>query len=230
MQNEFLDYRHYFRLIKNKILLILAVVVFFSGFMVLKSYNNHENNYERQLTIIVDTFSQKENSDESNKADDLSLYQMLVSTYSELSTSEIVLNDIIEKLNLDLETENLRKMITASPKSGTQILYLNVRTDNLDLTEKITEQLGITLKNTAKEISGEDLIQVIDTTAIKGKSLSEKLKKDIPVYVLLSLIVIINIIIILDLLKQKIRSEEFIKEELKLEVLGKIPLSKEETK
>lgn len=223
MQNEFLDFSYYFRLLKEKIVWIILVVVLFTGLMGFITYNKFENNYESQLTILVDTFEEKEYTEESNKVDDLSLYQMLVYTYAELSTSELVLNDIANELNLDMEVDELRKLIKSTPKNNTQTLYLVVETSNKELTEKIIDQLGISLKNVGRKVLKEDLVQIIDKRDLSAGNLSSKLKKDVPIYFFLSLIVIVNIIIVWDLLKQKIRTDEFIKEELGLNILGKIP-------
>ena len=82
--------------------------------------------YQAQTTIVVAKSGDAELG-ATTTLNDINASQKLVSTYSEIAKSELVLNKVISNLSLRISTKDLGKRITIKPVDETSIIAITVK-------------------------------------------------------------------------------------------------------
>lgn len=82
--------------------------------------------YQAQTTIVVAKSGDAEAS-AATTLNDINASQKLVTTYSEIAKSELVLNKVIDNLSLRIHTKDLSKRITIKPVDDTSIISITVK-------------------------------------------------------------------------------------------------------
>ena len=82
--------------------------------------------YQAQTTIVVAKSGDTEAS-AATTLNDINASQKLVTTYSEIAKSELVLSKVIDSLSLRINTKDLSKRITIKPVDDTSIISITVK-------------------------------------------------------------------------------------------------------
>ena len=69
--------------------------------------------------------------------------QRLTKTYAEMLVKKPVLNDVIQRLNLELNSNTLKQMITVQPVPETQLMDVKVEDTNPDRAAAIANEIGV---------------------------------------------------------------------------------------
>ena len=98
----------YFKLIKEKLSIIILITICSIIISTIATLFFIDPTYESKISVIIGP-NQSISDDYSSyqSSYDIVMYQKMVKTYSELLTSKIVLQDVIENTGLDLNLESL---------------------------------------------------------------------------------------------------------------------------
>ena len=72
---------------------------------------------------------------------DIQTSQKLVTTYSEIMKSEVILDTVIDNLHLDMSAKDLNGIMTVGSKSDTEIIDVSVTTTDPKLSAEITNEI-----------------------------------------------------------------------------------------
>jgi len=160
---------------------------------------------------------------------DVQLGTQLTKDYAELITSRYVLEEVIQKLALDLSYDNILNMVTVTTPSDTRIVAITVIDTD--------PAAAMNVANCIREVASEHIQNVMDIEAVNvvetANMPTEKAGPDSIRWTMIGgvigLFVMCAIILIRYLMDDTIKSSEDVERHLGLSTLALIPLTTEGT-
>jgi capsular polysaccharide biosynthesis protein len=217
------ELRSILSLLKQKFVLIIIVVLLFMALSAVITSLYIVPKYEAKATLIVN----KPNTEATTASDytysDLLLTQKLVNTYSAIITSDSVLIQVINNLDLNITTSELRNNLNVSGINDTEIIKITV-IDSIpqkavDIANEITRVSPNEIIRTVKAGS----VELIDYAVLPRGPISPSITNNILIAGLLGLVLISLIIIAKEYLNRTIKSSAEIENLFGLPVLGELP-------
>ena len=221
-QYETIDLREIVLVLKKHAALLLTVTLVAAavGFGVTALLITPQ--YEASATLIV-------NSREDQQAqtvvtnDQINSAKQLVNTYAVILTSDTVLNETIEDLNLNLTYEQLLKKVSISPVEDTQVMRIAVRDPDpvraKEITASIMDQAPGMIISTVKAGSVEPISQ----PSVGTRPVSPNLLLNTAIGGLAGFALTCAFVFLQNLFNNRLMTDEDISKKLGLTVLGVIP-------
>lgn len=208
---------------KSQILLIIAIFIVI-GFMY--SYIFLTPKYQASTSILLAKSNTSQSSDGTTiTANDLTLNQKLVSTYSELLKTETVLNQVISNLGINKTVEDLQQNISVSAKDYTEIIEIKVVDVDAKEAQKIANETAqVFISKIAKEYYNMDNVYVVDEAKEEKVPYNVNHIKDLAIFAIIGFVIASIYVLILNMLDTTVKSKEDIEKKLGLTVLTTIPL------
>lgn len=209
-----------YHLLKSKIIWVLSVALVagvcgfvFSAYMVTPKY-------EASIDMIVHS---KTGENQNATGDQFTAASKMAANFTRLVRNDIVLRPVIESLGLDISYSELKRMVSAELVSGTTIMNIKVTCDDSELARKIVEKIS--------EIAPPILIDVMEVGSCKKASgvnvptgpVSPNVKQITLIAFILGAVACAVVVIITDLLDNTFRTEQDIRNEIDIPVLGVLP-------
>ena len=140
--------------------------------------------YSTNTTVVLAKDSNDGN--ETISGADVTLNQKLVSTYSEIIKSRLVLSQVISDLNLDYSVEKLQKDISVQAITNTEILKITVTNDDPNLASEIANSIAEVFNKEIIKIYKISNVSIIDRALIPEKPSNNHLVRDIALAAILS--------------------------------------------
>lgn len=213
-----IDLREIFYALKAKILLILMVALI--GACVAAAYTQF-----LMTPIYSSTSSMLVLSKETTLTSlaDLQLGASLTSDYTVLITSTPVLEQVIENLNLDMTTEQLKDTVTINNPTDTRILEITVDNADSTLAKDIVDEIA----NVSSSYIGDKMEvippKIIEVGKIATVRTSPSVKKNTALGFLLGFVACAAVVVIFAVMDDTIKTEEDIEKYLGISVLAKVP-------
>lgn len=216
--NEEIDLLQIFYALKEKILLILMVALIggcitgaYTQFLMTPIYSSTSSmlvlSKETTLTSLAD----------------LQLGASLTSDYTVLIKSTPVLEQVIENLNLDMTTDQLRNTVSINNPSDTRILEITVNNADAALAKEIVDEIA----NVASSYIGDKMEvippKIIEVGKIATVRTSPSVKKNAALGFLLGCVACSAVIVVYAVMDDTIKTEEDIEKYLGVSVLAKVP-------
>lgn len=154
---------------------------------------------------------------------DLQIGSQLTKDYSVIIKSRPVLQEVIDKQNLDLTTDELGKMITIDNPSDTRILSITVEDIEPMRAKAIVDEVTKSASNYIGDIMEMVPPKVIEDGVVAVKPSSPSVKKNAAVGGLGLAVLVCGLICLKTVLDDTIKSEEDVEKYLGLSVLAVIP-------
>lgn len=207
----------------SKKFIIAATSIFFAALAVAYSVFFVKPVYESTTKIYTG------NSDEDKKSltlQDLQISSNLSKDYQEIILSKDVLSKVIEKENLNVSTESLAAKIKVSGPKDTRIIKITVADTNPQLAKEITDTLKSVASAKIKEITKIKDITTIEEATVPIFPSSPNIEKNGTLLFFIGFILSVGIILLKELLDDKVKRPEDVEEVMGLVLLGVIPDSK----
>ena len=214
----------YFKLIKEKLSIIILITICSIIISTIVTLFFIDPTYESKISVIIgpnQSISDEYSSYQSSY--DVVMYQKMVKTYSELLTSKIVLQDVIENTGLDLNLESLESMIKIKTTTESEFINITVEGKVPEVTTLVANQLTLSLKNISSEIRGVDNVILVDSASIPEKPTKPNIIINISLSFILGLIFSISLVVLINYLDQRIKDKDELKELITFPILGEIP-------
>lgn len=205
---------------KLQIILITAIfitigVVYSLGFVVPK--------YQSTTMLLLATNSSADST--SITTTDITVNSKLVSTYSDLVKSDKVIRQVISNLAIDADEEEIRKNVSVTAKSDTEIIEINVKNEDPVLAAKIANEISkVFIDSIIKEYYGMDNVYVVDEAEIETEPYNVNHIKDVAIFAFVGIVVASMYVLIVNMLDTTIKSSEDIEKITGLTVLASIPI------
>lgn len=215
-----IDLLEVLEVVRQHILIIVLVTVVaaaagfgFSRFVMVPQY-------EASALMIVNT---RQDTTANVTSDQINSATKLVSTYSIIIKSDTVLQQVISNLGLTLTYDQLKERVTVSALDDTQVMQITVRSDNPEWARQVCEQITTISPDVILESVEAGSVKLISQAAVTPEPVSPNVMKNTAIAALLGLVVSIGIVVLRELLDNKIKSEDDVRKYLDLPVVGVIP-------
>lgn len=221
---EQIELKELFFIIKKRFLLITLITLLTTLVAAGVSYFVIKPVYKANISVIIGKQDTASANTTNSQLNDLTMYQKSVKTYTVLATSRTVAEDIIKKLNLDMNINDLISMISATSNADTEFITLTVTSKDPALAVNVANQLAKSLKTVSKTIKNQDLVNLVDQAVFPTSPDSPKPLLNTAIGFFLGLMVSVGLVFLLEYLDNTIKSPEDIEKYLGLSVIGSIPV------
>lgn len=223
---EVIDLRELYMLLKRNLLLIISVTLIAMIIGAIVSFFLITPVFEASATMIV---NKSENTGSRDVTyNDLLLTQKLVKTYSVIMESDMVLNRVIEALKLDIDTDQLRGMLNISGINDTEVIRIKVSSVDPQLAANIANEITRQAPEEIIRAVKAGSVEVIDPASVPTKPVKPRKAMNTAIAGLLGALVSIGAVFLKYYFDDTIKTEDDIREKLKLPVLGVLPLYRPE--
>jgi len=154
---------------------------------------------------------------------DLSASKTLVDTYIVILRTRLTLNEVIEQADLDYSYEELLDMIRAAPVNSTEIFEITVTSPDPAEAERIANTIVRVLPEKISEIVEGSSVRTVDFAVQPTHKSSPSITKNVALAQAVGMALSCAAIILLDLLDEQIRDEDYLTQTYHLPVLAEIP-------
>lgn len=196
---------------------VLATVVsgIFSFFIISPTY-------EASTKIFIG----KEGAEsEGYNSSDVSMYQNLIKTYSELIKTKDLVNKAIDNSQYDLSVNNVLNGITVNTLTGTQILQISYQSKSPSIAKNILESVTNEFINKAQELVPNGNVKILESVELPKNPVAPNKTMNIAIAFILGMMVGFGIVFLLEYLDNTYKNKEQLEKELDIPVLGVIPMS-----
>lgn len=135
-----------------------------------------EPQYEASITMIVNT---RNNTTDNVTNDNITSAQNLVSTYSVIIKSNTILNQVIDRLNLDMNYSELEDNVYVNAVDDTQIMRIAVRNSDKLLAKKIVNEIADIAPTVIVDIVEAGSCKVVSTVDTSEKPVTPNVLKNV---------------------------------------------------
>ena len=196
---------------------VLATVVsgIFSFFVISPTY-------EASTKIFIG----KEGAEsEGYNSSDVSMYQNLIKTYSELIKTKDLVNKAINNSQYDLSVNNVLNGITVNTLTGTQILQISYQSKSPSIAKNILESITNEFITKAEELVPNGNVKVLESVELPKNPVAPNKTMNIVIAFILGMMVGFGIVFLLEYLDNTYKNKEQLEKDLDIPVLGVIPMS-----
>ena len=196
---------------------VLATVVsgIFSFFVISPTY-------EASTKIFIG----KEGAEsEGYNSSDVSMYQNLIKTYSELIKTKDLVNKAINNSQYDLSVNNVLNGITVNTLTGTQILQISYQSKSPSIAKNILESITNEFITKAEELVPNGNVKILESVELPKNPVAPNKTMNIAIAFILGMMVGFGIVFLLEYLDNTYKNKEQLEKELDIPVLGVIPMS-----
>ena len=196
---------------------VLATVVsgIFSFFIISPTY-------EASTKIFIG----KEGAEsEGYNSSDVSMYQNLIKTYSELIKTKDLVNKAIDNSQYDLSVNSVLNGITVNTLTGTQILQISYQSKSPSIAKNILESITNEFITKAEELVPNGNVKILESVEIPKNPVAPNKTMNIAIAFILGMMVGFGIVFLLEYLDNTYKNKEQLEKDLDIPVLGVIPMS-----
>lgn len=196
---------------------VLATVVsgIFSFFVISPTY-------EASTKIFIG----KEGAEsEGYNSSDVSMYQNLIKTYSELIKTKDLVNKAIDNSEYDLSVNNVLNGITVNTLTGTQILQISYQSKSPSIAKNMLESITNEFITKAEELVPNGNVKILESVELPKNPVAPNKTMNIAIAFILGMMVGFGIVFLLEYLDNTYKNKEQLEKDLDIPVLGVIPMS-----
>lgn len=224
MNDKKLTTKELLKIIKKNLIPILIVSMFISSISYFVSEYIVTPKYTASVSMIINN---KNSSSEKLVASELDANKKLVTTYSDILKTRGVVNDVINKLKLDMEYEDLRESMNVYSENNNEVFTLTVEDTNPERAADIANQTSVVFKDIIQKIMNLDNVQILDKAIVPDKKSSPSTMLNIALTGLISFVLLLSIKVIKEILDTSIKNSEQLTDYFDLPVIGIIPDKKQ---
>lgn len=216
-----LDLREILEFLRRKILIILVGMVL--GLIVLFIISKYFITpiYTAEVTMYV--YNNEDRNDTLVTVNDLTISQKLVDTYIVILKSDSVLNEVARKVDMGYSADEIRKMLSASAVSSTEVFEITISNSDPHRAQTIANTIANVAPDEIIRVVKAGDVQVIDYATLPEDPSSPNIKLNSVLGALLGIILSILMLVIIDMLDISIKDEGDLVEHFEYPIIGIIP-------
>lgn len=222
---EELDIKEFLEYAKKYALLICLITVLAAVISIFYNTGIKTPMYTTETTIVLvkdDASSTTATNSETITQSDITLNQKLVSTYRKIIKSKLVLNQVIERLNLEYTTDELDKHIKVEAEEDTEILKISVTDKDPYNAAYIANALADVFDKEITKIYNINNVSILDAAIVPTSPSNNTLIRDIFLVSLIVLLGSVGIVFVIFYFDDKLRYSENLENELQIPIIAKV--------
>jgi capsular polysaccharide biosynthesis protein len=151
----------------------------------------------------------------------------LINTYRVIIKSPIILDEVIQQLNLEMESDALNEHITIFNENNSQVFTINVRQSNPKMAATIANTIADVFQDVIPQIMNVNNVNILSEANVEkayNNIISPKPKLNLLLGVFAGLITAVGTVLILEYIDNSIETEEDIERVLDIPIIGVIPV------
>lgn len=146
----------------------------------------------------------------SISSSDLTAAQKLVETYVVILKSRTALDEVKEQAQVDYSYEELKSMISAAAVNSTEVFEIKVTSKDPQESEKIANTIARILPDKISDIVVGSDVRIVDYAVVPSHRCSPSYTRNTGIGILLGIVVSAGLLILIYLLDENIRSEDYL--------------------
>ncbi|WP_249629894.1 Wzz/FepE/Etk N-terminal domain-containing protein [Streptococcus uberis] len=199
--------------------LILFMALFFGTLALLGSIFLIKPSYSASTRIYVINQQNAENI----TATDLQAGSFLVNDYKEIITSRDVMKDVIATNSLSLSPDVLSKMISVTIPADTRVISITVTNHDPQQAKDLANSIREVASEKIKSVTKVQDVTPLEKAQLPSKPSSPNIKRNTMIGMLIGGLFTIVIIVIKEVLDDRVKRPEDVEEVLGMTLLGIVP-------
>lgn len=199
--------------------LILFMALFFGTLALLGSIFLIKPSYSASTRIYVINQQNAENI----TATDLQAGSFLVNDYKEIITSRDVMKDVIATNSLSLSPDTLSKMISVTIPADTRVISITVTNHDPQQAKNLANSIREVASEKIKSVTKVQDVTPLEKAQLPSKPSSPNIKRNTMIGMLIGGLFTIVIIVIKEVLDDRVKRPEDVEEVLGMTLLGIVP-------
>lgn len=216
-----IDLRSLINMFFTRIKLIALIVAIFGVSFFLFSKFAITPLYTTNFTMYVN--SNKTVVSENISINEMNTATMLVNVYVEMIKSDNILSEVAQQTNLGYTAKDIKAMIGATAVNETPIMQVNVTNPNPAYAIMIANAIADIAPEKITEFMDGSSVKIIDRPKLPEYPSSPNVTKNTAIGLVLGFIVSCGLILLMEILDTRIKSEEELTKLLDIPVIGVIP-------
>lgn len=205
-----------YKILIGSVLMLLGFGILYISFLLTPLYHS-------STTLIL--VSDNNNSQNSTMLQsEINVNKNLVSTYSEIVKSRLVLGKVIKELNLDMTVEKLSSLINVSSVEDTEIIKIEVTSKDNAKARDIAATTSSVFMREIQKIYNLTNVSIVDRASIENVPYNVRPVKQLALFSIGGFALGAAIIFLIFYFDTTIKSSKDIEEKLGLSVIGNITL------
>lgn len=199
--------------------LILFMALFFGTLALLGSIFLIKPSYSASTRIYVINQQNAENI----TATDLQAGSFLVNDYKEIITSRDVMKDVIATNSLSLSPDTLSKMISVTIPADTRVISITVTNHDPQQAKDLANSIREVASEKIKSVTKVQDVTPLEKAQLPSKPSSPNIKRNTMIGMLIGGLFTMVIIVIKEVLDDRVKRPEDVEEVLGMTLLGIVP-------
>ena len=207
-------------IIKRNILVIIATGILLATFAFVVTSFFIDKKYVSSGTMIVNN---KKMESEQITSDEIRSAQNLASVFTIVIKSEPVLGQVASNLRLDMDTEELSKLVSVTSVDQTQVMEVSVKTKDPKLSSEIANEILLVSPDIIVNTVEAGSVKLISPAHVDEDPVSPNVLQNTMIAGVLGVMLSAGVFILINILDKTFKSEEDIEKQLGVPLLGVIP-------
>lgn len=223
---ENISIQELYQILKKRIVFILSITLLAVIISAFVTFFILTPKYEASTQILV---NQSQNGNDEVSSSDLQSSRELVSTYNIIMTSPAILEPVIEEANFNGSISDLQAKINVESEEESQVATVTVNDTDPQKAVLLANTLAQTFENEIPKIMDVDNVSVLSKASNEDTSapVSPQPMLNLGIALITGLIVAVCLAFVLEFLDKSIKNEQDIEKNLKLPILGTVPIMPE---
>lgn len=215
--DDSIDLKEILQIIKKRQLMIIIVTLLSISVGIIFTFYISKPVYQAKTTIYVG----KESGAQITQQD-ISLYQSLIDTYSQIAKSRKVAEVAVSNLNINITVDQLLGQTSVVPIKGTQIITVSARSGDPTDAANEARAMADAFIDEAMKIVPSGNAQIVDNAQIPKTPIKPNKKINISISFIMGIIVSFGLSLLLEFFNDTIKSENDVEKYLDTPLLGSI--------
>lgn len=222
-QEIVIDWKYLLKsLLKRAWIIILAGVIFGASALVYTA-GFVTPKYASSVMLYVNNKSFQLGGSVSISAADLSASQSLIDTYIGILKTRTTLEEVADKSGLGYGYGQLLGMISTSKVEGTELFRVTVTANDPTEAAQIANTISDVLPERIEDIIDGSSMRIVDSAVVNNGKVSPDITGNVVKYFVIGCFLAAAVIVVLNLLDDTIRGEDYLVQTYDVPILSKIP-------
>ena len=224
---EEIDLKDFLIYLKKYIIIMVLVAVGAVAAMYFYDTQIKTPMYNSYTTVIL---AQQASENSSLTQSDITVNQKLVSTYSEIVKSKLVLQKTIDELHLDTDYDTLNSHVSVKPVENTEIIRISVTDADAAMAPEIANTIAKNFIEQVSSIYDLNNVSVIDQAQKDDTPSNNTLTRDLAIAAIISIFGVLAIVFIIFYFDDTVKYSDDLEKRIGMPIAGKIIQSDVKTK